>query len=162
MIPNWLLQRAHLTPNRIALHDETEAVSFAELHERAVKRARQLAYLGVKKGDVVAVLMKNSVHMVEIIHAIQYIGAIALLQNVRLSVEEVRWQLEHSGARFIVCDESFPDERAVKIVHRLPLSISFIHMNKLIPCDRSFIRKRFITNNETGSAMFKLPPYFLN
>ena len=123
MIPNWLLQRAHITPNRIALHDGTEAVSFAELHERAVKRARQLAYLGVKKGDVVAVLMKNSVHMVEIIHAIQYIGAIALLQNVRLSVEEVRWQLEHSGARFVVCDESFPDERAVTWNE-------FVHMNE--------------------------------
>lgn len=114
MIPNWLLQRAYLTPNRIAIYDETEAISFAELHERTAKRARQLVFLGVKKGDVVAILMKNSVHMVELIHALHYIGAIVLLQNVRLSVDEVKWQLEHSGARFVICDEPFPDERAIE------------------------------------------------
>ncbi len=50
MIPNWLRQRAYLTPNRVALYDETEAISFAELHERTTKRARQLVFLGVKKG----------------------------------------------------------------------------------------------------------------
>ncbi|MGG3841691.1 o-succinylbenzoate--CoA ligase [Anoxybacillus kestanbolensis] len=114
MIPNWLRQRAHLTPNRVALYDDTQVISFAELHERTVKRARQFVYLGVKKGDVVAVLMKNSVHMVEVIHALHYIGAIVLLQNVRLSVEEVKWQLEHSGARFVICDELFQDERAIQ------------------------------------------------
>lgn len=114
MIPNWLLQRAYLTPNRIAIYDETETISFAELHERTAKRARQFAYLGVKKGDVVAILMKNSAHMVEVIHALHYIGAIVLLQNVRLSVEEVKWQLEHSGARFVICDEPFRDERAIE------------------------------------------------
>ncbi|KIQ94180.1 2-succinylbenzoate--CoA ligase [Anoxybacillus thermarum] len=114
MIPNWLLQRAYLTPNRIAIYDETEAISFAELHERTAKRARQLVFLGVKKGDVVAILMKNSAHMVELIHALHYIGAIVLLQNVRLSIDEVKWQLEHSGARFVICDEPFPDERAIE------------------------------------------------
>ncbi|GIW50405.1 MAG: hypothetical protein KatS3mg080_1016 [Anoxybacillus sp.] len=42
MIPNWLRQRAHLTPNRVALYDDTQAISFAELHDRTVKRASNL------------------------------------------------------------------------------------------------------------------------
>lgn len=114
MIPNWLRQRAHLTPNRVALYDDTQSISFAELHDRTVKRARQFVYLGVKKGDIVAILMKNSIHMVEVIHALHYIGAIVLLQNVRLSIEEIKWQLDHSGARFVICDEPFPDERVIE------------------------------------------------
>lgn len=106
-IPNWLMQRAFLTPERIAVQNERGQKTFAELHEAVVTRARQLASLGVRKGDIVALLMKNSIAMIETIHALHYIGATVLLQNTRLTSHELLWQLEDSGAKFWFFDDEF-------------------------------------------------------
>ncbi|WP_285518190.1 o-succinylbenzoate--CoA ligase [Thermolongibacillus altinsuensis] len=106
IVPNWLHQRAFLTPHRIALYEGEKEITFSELHELAKKKAKQLLRLGVKKGDIVAVHMKNSAKMVEIIHALQYVGAIALLQNIRLTREELIWQLRDSQASFVICDHA--------------------------------------------------------
>jgi O-succinylbenzoic acid--CoA ligase len=104
-IPNWLMQRAFLTPQRLAVNDGRQKKTFAELHESVVKRARQLASIGVRQGDIIAVLMKNSIAMVETIHALHYIGAIALLQNIRLTPHELAWQLNDSRAVCVIADE---------------------------------------------------------
>lgn len=108
-LPNWLMQRAFLTPERIAVYDEQAAKTFAELHESAAKKARQLANAGVRKGDIVAVFMKNSVAMIEFIHALHYLGAIVLLQNTRLTSYELAWQLKDSEAACIIADDELAD-----------------------------------------------------
>jgi len=107
VMPNWLKQRAFLTPERTAIRDGERTKTFAELHEAAASWARRLAGAGVKEGDIVAVLMKNSVEMIEIVHALFFLGARALLQNVRLTSYELAWQLEDSGARFVIADDDF-------------------------------------------------------
>lgn len=117
--PNWLMQRAFLTPERIAIYSENEQKTFTQLHEAAIKKAGKLAHLGVRKGEIVALLMRNSINMVEMIHALHYIGAVVLLQNVRLTVHELVWQLQDSGAKWwIVGDEwgVYKDEIAVPTI----------------------------------------------
>lgn len=69
-MPNWLKQRAFLTPERIAVSDGRRTKTFAELYEAAAVWARRLAQAGVKEGDIVALLMKNRIEMIEIIHAL--------------------------------------------------------------------------------------------
>lgn len=108
-LPNWLMQRAFLTPERIAVYDEQAAKTFAELHESAAKKARQLANAGVRKGDIIAVFMKNSVAMLEFIHALHYLGAIVLLQNTRLTSYELAWQLKDSEAACVIADDELAD-----------------------------------------------------
>lgn len=49
MYPNWILQRAYLTPLRCALTYEGQTWTFQELNELSMKRARQLTALGVKQ-----------------------------------------------------------------------------------------------------------------
>lgn len=117
-MPNWLKQRAFLTPERIAIKFEGEQYSFLELHRFAEKRARQLASLGVKRGDAIGIFMKNSLDMVINIHALMYIGAVAVLLNTRLTPEELAWQLNDAKAKLVICDDDqmnhFPNFRAVK------------------------------------------------
>jgi o-succinylbenzoate---CoA ligase len=122
-IPNWLMQRAFLTPERIAVYDGQGKKTFMELHESAMKRARQLANTGVRKGDIVAIFMKNSVAMIECIHALHYIGAIVLLQNTRLTSHELAWQLKDSGAVYVIADDELAD--------RIEGDIRVITMNEL-------------------------------
>ncbi|MFC0298294.1 o-succinylbenzoate--CoA ligase [Geobacillus jurassicus] len=104
-MPNWLKQRAFLTPERIAVSDGKQAKTFAELYEAAAAWARRLARAGVKEGDIVALLMKNRIEMIEMVHALFFLGARVLLQNVRLTSYELGWQLDDSGARLVIADE---------------------------------------------------------
>ncbi|WP_044894870.1 o-succinylbenzoate--CoA ligase [Bacillus alveayuensis] len=108
-IPNWLMQRAFLTPDRIAVQDDEEKKTFSQLHDAALKRARQFSGLGIAKGDIVALLMKNSIQMIEVIHALHYIGAIVLLQNIRLTSNELSWQLHDSEAKYLFVDDELAE-----------------------------------------------------
>lgn len=105
MLPNWLKQRAFLTPNRVALEIENQKITFQQLHEQVVEMAERITSLKVKKGDTVAVHMKNSLEMILVIHALKYIGAITLLMNTRLSEEEIMWQLCDAKPLFLISDE---------------------------------------------------------
>ncbi|MFY4777279.1 o-succinylbenzoate--CoA ligase [Metabacillus sp. RGM 3146] len=106
VMPNWLMQRAHLTPERIGLVYNEKEFTFLKLHEEATLKFLKLKNFGVEKGDHVAVLMKNSAEMVSLLHAIFYAGAQAVLLNSRLTEEELRWQLEDAEAKLAVCDAS--------------------------------------------------------
>jgi o-succinylbenzoate---CoA ligase len=124
--PNWLMQRAFLTPERIAVQDEQGNKTFAELHEAAVTKARKLANLGIRKGDIVALLMKNSIDMIEVIHALHYIGAIVLLQNTRLTPNELIWQLEDSGAKYWLVDDEITRIREMASIQMATMSELFM------------------------------------
>ncbi|WP_078379287.1 o-succinylbenzoate--CoA ligase [Sutcliffiella halmapala] len=104
-VPNFLVKRASLTPNRIAYEIEEEKVTFADLHNQATIIAGKLAFLGVKKGDIISIFMKNSIELVEVIFALKHIGAITVLHNLRLTSQELAFQMEDAGTRFLITDE---------------------------------------------------------
>ncbi|PEA53793.1 o-succinylbenzoate--CoA ligase [Bacillus pseudomycoides] len=106
-MPNWLMQRAFLTPERTAIETKESTYTFLQLHEKVLLCCENLAYLQVKKGTKVAVLMKNSMEMVIAIHALSYIGAVAVLLNTRLSREELLWQMEDAEVSCLLTDEEF-------------------------------------------------------
>ncbi|WP_410983950.1 o-succinylbenzoate--CoA ligase [Bacillus cereus] len=110
-MPNWLMQRAFLTPERIAIETKEERMSFAELHEKVLSVCEHLSYLQVEKGQKVAVLMKNGTEMITVVHALSYIGAVAVLLNTRLSREELLWQMEDAEVVCLVTDREFETEQ---------------------------------------------------
>lgn len=123
-IPNWLKHRSFLTPNRTAIKTENEEISFLTLHENVLKRANQLTFAGIQKEDVVAVLLRNSVEMVEVIHALKYIGAVTVLLNIKLTSSELKFQLSDAGTKMLLTEESFLE----KVAH---LNIKYIPLNEL-------------------------------
>lgn len=115
-MPNWLMQRTFLTPERIAIETKEGSMTFLQLHEEVLALSEHLSYLQVRKGTKVAVLMKNSTDMVTVIHALSYIGAVAVLLNTRLSGEELLWQMEDAEVVCCITDRDFETERVV--VHK--------------------------------------------
>ncbi len=67
--PNWLMQRAHLTPERIALIYGDQTVTFADLFARLSKWRRDFVAHSVRKGDTAAILLQNRTEMVYAVHA---------------------------------------------------------------------------------------------
>ena len=96
---------ARRTPGRCALKYRSEEISFAQFDARIRKVAGWLAARGIGRGDVVAVLMKNSASFLELVFAASHIGAVFLPINYRLSADEVGYIVGNSGARLLIADE---------------------------------------------------------
>ena len=99
-----LEHHAARTPDKpIAVHDD-EVVSYRAMAARSSAVAAGLATRGVGGGDVVALLSYNNVEFLATIFAANHLGAVAMPINWRLAAEEVRYILDHSQARALVCD----------------------------------------------------------
>ncbi|MGV3487261.1 MAG: o-succinylbenzoate--CoA ligase [Tuberibacillus sp.] len=105
-MPNWLTQRAKLTPNRTAIETKGKSITFGELNKLARNLAAQLHYLGAGAGVRVAILQSNTISMISTYHALSYLGAIAVPLNVRLTVSEIIWQVEDCQAAFLLYDDA--------------------------------------------------------
>src|SRR5690625_4431238 len=107
MIPHWLSKRAQLSPQKIAIEAESgESITFFELEKRSKCFAEKLASLDIEKGSCVGILSTNEISMVVAIHAISYLGAIAVLLNTRLTEEELIYQVTDAEVSLILtCDD---------------------------------------------------------
>ena len=106
---NWcnvLAHHAERTPDKVLTLFEGEATTYGQMAGRVAALAGGLRGRGVGTGDVVAILSYNSPEFLEALFASNYLGAIAMPINWRLAAPEVRYILEHSGARALVCDEA--------------------------------------------------------
>src|SRR2546423_11354589 len=76
---------------------------------RAAALAGGLHERGVNAADVVAILSYNNIEFLATIFAANHLGAIAMPINWRLAAPELRFILDHSEARALVCDEALLD-----------------------------------------------------
>ena len=64
ILPNFLKNRASLTPDREAIVYKNERLTFKELYERAYHYAGILTAFGIKDKDYVGFLVKNDLETV--------------------------------------------------------------------------------------------------
>lgn len=88
-LPNWLKNRAHLSPDRPAIEFEGHTYSFLELHTLSEKMAGKLASIGLGAGDSCAVLLRNHIDSVVVIHALLYLGVKIVMLNNKLTAKEL-------------------------------------------------------------------------
>ncbi|MCB1690668.1 MAG: o-succinylbenzoate--CoA ligase [Halioglobus sp.] len=112
-----LTKRAQICPHREAIveFERNRRFTFAELNARANRVGNALLQQGIRPGDRVAVLLKNSVEFVETYFAVAKIGAVLVPINWRLVAAEIAFILEDSGTRALVYDSDFDD--AVDALH---------------------------------------------
>jgi acyl-CoA synthetase (AMP-forming)/AMP-acid ligase II len=106
---NWFAVLAHhasRAPERPLARHRDEVVTYGDMAARATALAAGLRELGVGAGDVVGLLSYNCTEFLETIFAVNHLGAIAMPVNWRLAAPEVRYILEHSQARALVCDDA--------------------------------------------------------
>lgn len=119
VMPNWLKQRAYLTPHRQAVIFNGQRLTFGELYQDVLTMAGKLYASGVKRKQFAAVLLRNHLDTAVILLALQLLGVRAVILNNRLTAEELIWQLQDSQAASLISEEFFADERA-KIGSMLP------------------------------------------
>jgi O-succinylbenzoic acid--CoA ligase len=85
----WLTARARRTPDATALETTQRALTFAELAERADAVARRLIARGAAPRARVALLGEPTLRTIEIVHAMQRVGAALVPLNTRLARPEI-------------------------------------------------------------------------
>jgi acyl-CoA synthetase (AMP-forming)/AMP-acid ligase II len=109
---SWLRVLEHHTrrsPDKpLAIHGD-RTVSYRQMSIWSARLAAGLHERGVGFGDVVGLLSYNSIEFLATIFAANSLGAIAMPVNWRLAAPELRYLLDHSGARALVCDEELLD-----------------------------------------------------
>jgi acyl-CoA synthetase (AMP-forming)/AMP-acid ligase II len=108
-----LAHHASRTPAKPLCVFGDEIVTYGEMTTRSAALAGGLQEQGVGAGDVVGVLSYNCTEFLETIFATNHLGAIAMPINWRLAAPEIRYILDHSEARALVCDGSLIDVATV-------------------------------------------------
>lgn len=96
-------------PDMNAIICEDRSETWAEMWERTNRLANGLYSLGLKKGDRVAIYLKNCFEFPETFVATTRSGLIKSPVNYRLKADEVAYQLNHCGAKAVVTEPEFVD-----------------------------------------------------
>jgi len=126
-IPQAFDEATARDPRRAAVVFYGRTITYGELRESADRLACALAKLGVRKGDRVALYLLNSPQFIIAYFAALKCGATVTPISPVYTSHEVRYQLQDSGARVMVCQDILYDkvEKAgVALDHVVVTSVS--------------------------------------
>lgn len=106
-VSSWVSRWADLAPRDTAIVFKGEGLTWHELDNRVDRLANVLREAGVKKGDRVAVYLKNRPEFIESVFAICRLGAVTVLINHFLTDREVNWLIQDSEPSAILTEETF-------------------------------------------------------
>jgi fatty-acyl-CoA synthase len=124
------LARAQLVyPDRVGVIDEPDQpaaswgeLTYARVAELARAQAAGLDALGIGRGERVAIVSHNAARLLVSFFGVSGWGRVLVPVNFRLSADEVRYIVEHSGASVLLVDPELDEAlAAVECKHRFVL-----------------------------------------
>ncbi|MCM3743182.1 long-chain-fatty-acid--CoA ligase [Sporosarcina luteola] len=106
-------------PSKEALIYQNSTYTYEEFNVKVNQLAHGLVKEGVKKGDKIAMFMKNSADFVFTYYAGAKIGAILVPINFRLSPKEINYIMTQSESNFIVADQEY-EEIVYEAIKEIP------------------------------------------
>jgi acyl-CoA synthetase (AMP-forming)/AMP-acid ligase II len=94
-------------PLTTALKDSKRSFTYPETNRRVNRLAHSLLGLGLEKGDKVAVLLENSIEIIEIYLAVAKTGIIIVPMNFRLAGKDIEYIVTNSDAKALIVDHEF-------------------------------------------------------
>ena len=94
-------------PETVALKDRSRAFTYPQMNQRVNRLAHSLSSLGLQKGDKVAVLLENSIEIVEVFLATAKTGIIIVPVNFRIVSPEVEYIVNNSDAKALIVHDQF-------------------------------------------------------
>jgi fatty-acyl-CoA synthase len=124
------LERAALVyPDRVGVVDEPDQpaapwgqLTYRRVHELARAQATALDRLGIDRGERVAIVSHNAARLLVSFFGVSAWGRVLVPVNFRLNADEIRYIVEHSGARVLLVDPELDGALAgVEAEHRVVL-----------------------------------------
>ena len=144
---NFITHWAHEHPDRLALREDDRTLTFGELEERTAKVASALIAAGLKKGDRIAWLGKNSDLYYQLFFGAARIGVVMVPVGWRLAPAEIAYIVNDTQARLLFAGPGF-DAAAEAIRGDLK------HIERILGADaaRRFHRARITAGHSGGGA----------
>ena len=120
-VGEWITKWAKIQPDKIAIISEDVPYTYLEFKTQVNKLSHFFLHRGLRKGDRVAVLLRNCRQFLEIFFALSGIGGILVPLNWRLALPELEFIMRDSGTDFTIFDYEFL-ENAEKLRKRLPVN----------------------------------------
>jgi len=99
---DFIARSALAYPESVAVVEGDRRLTYRELYSRTQQLASALQVAGIRPGDRVAVLSRNSLAALECHFGVAMAGAILVMLNIRLQPAEIAGILNHSGARLLL------------------------------------------------------------
>lgn len=100
---DYLIDNSSRFSEKKALHFMGKEMSYGELGSEAKRFASFLQSTGLQKGDRVAIMLPNTPQAVIAYYGILIAGGVVVQVNPLYTERELQYQLEDSGATYIVC-----------------------------------------------------------
>lgn len=94
-------------PEKFALAYRDKRLNYEELDDLVNQTAFVFRENGMKKGDMITVMSKNSLDFVVVNFALARIGAVMIPINYMLTKDDVRFILQHAGVRGFIASEEY-------------------------------------------------------
>ena len=145
-VPQVFDEATERAPDRPAVVFHGRSISYRELRDATDRLANALAALGVKKGDRVALYLLNSPQFIIAYFAALKCGATVTPISPVYTSHEVRYQLEDSGARVVICQDMLHEKIA-----KCGAALDFVvvtNVNEYLPAlKRLFSKKTEVSGN---------------
>ena len=103
-VPRFLAETAERLPDKPAIWESYNTITFADLHKGALATAECLRELNIKPGDRVGVCMEKSIDQVLVILGILFANAVLVPILPRLKGPNIKHIIENSGMAAMVTD----------------------------------------------------------
>ena len=94
-------------PNQEIVYADQRRMTYREMGERVARLASALQQQGVKPGDTVAVMDRDTHRYLEAFFAVPMMGAVLHTVNVRLSPEQILYTINHAEDDVILVNREF-------------------------------------------------------
>src|SRR5690349_8274702 len=98
-----LAEAARRYPEKVAVIDGDQRISYAQLWREAKAMAAGLVAQGVQPGDAVALICPNVADFPRAYYAILAAGGVVVPVHLLLTPAEVAYVIQDSGAKLVVC-----------------------------------------------------------
>lgn len=107
VIKELFREQVKRTPNHTAIIYREKETTFLELDSLSNRFANGILSLGIKKGERVAGIISNSLEFVVTYLALLKCGVVFVPLNFQSKASHIRYTVNHSESRAIVCDNQF-------------------------------------------------------
>lgn len=162
---------ARLAPNKPALlwTDENGAerqYSFADMKEMSDRTAAMFLSLGIKKGDMVMLILKRNIEFWFSILALHKIGAVTIPATHLLTEKDIIYRTNAASIKMIVCcgddsvishiQKALPDSPSVECVVSIGPNVpeGFVDFHSKIQKCSAFVRPTVVNENDDISLLY--------
>lgn len=132
-----------------------ESITFNELLDKIDVVSRSLVKLGIKKGDVITLLMANIPENIYLFYAINRLGAIANIIDPRLKVDEIIAAINETKSRNLITIDTFLSSKNIEEIRYNTKVEDIVIINPMTSLKLNSVTRKILFFRQNMSLNYK-------